>query len=285
MSELYKDYDPETLKKLQRIELEILNDFNNFCKKHEIHYFGVGGTAIGAVRHKGFIPWDDDIDIGFLREDYEKFLELAQKELTDKYKILNTETDHNYPLMTTRLVLKDTIFREECFKDLNCDLGIFLDLYCFDKIYDDDQKMKKEAFKAWFWGKMMILCSIGKPVLYFGGWKARIVKIGCQIINKIFKLFKISPYFFYKKAKKVIIKHNGESTKRVAYFFDPTPFTSIMEIDDILPIQELVYNELMISFPAKVERYLEKRYGNYMELPPEEKRHNHPPYKLDFGKY
>ena len=71
---LYREYDEETLKKLQAIELEILKDFNDLCDKYDIDYFGCGGTAIGAVRHGGFIPWDDDIDVGLLRKDYEKFL-------------------------------------------------------------------------------------------------------------------------------------------------------------------------------------------------------------------
>ena len=66
---LYQAYDPEVLKRVQETELEILKDFIDLCDRHDIDYFGVGGTAIGAVRHQGFIPWDDDIDIGFLRKD------------------------------------------------------------------------------------------------------------------------------------------------------------------------------------------------------------------------
>ena len=82
---LYQAYDPEVLKRVQETELEILRDFIDLCDRHEIDYFGVGGTAIGAVRHQGFIPWDDDIDIGFLRKDYDRFLALAKEELSDKY--------------------------------------------------------------------------------------------------------------------------------------------------------------------------------------------------------
>ena len=79
---LYREYDSETLKKLQTLELEILRDFNDLCDKYDIDYFGCGGTAIGAVRHGGFIPWDDDIDVGLLRKDYDKFMKVAADRLS-----------------------------------------------------------------------------------------------------------------------------------------------------------------------------------------------------------
>jgi lipopolysaccharide cholinephosphotransferase len=76
---LYKEYDEKTLHRLQQIELEILRDFDELCTENGLSYFGCGGTAIGAVRHHGMIPWDDDIDVGLLRKDYEKFLRIARQ--------------------------------------------------------------------------------------------------------------------------------------------------------------------------------------------------------------
>lgn len=122
---MYQAYDPEVLKRVQETELEILKDFIDLCDRHDIDYFGVGGTAIGAVRHQGFIPWDDDIDIGFLRKDYDRFLALAKEELSDKYEVLNAIEDQNYPLPTTRLVKKGTVFHEEPLKNANATLAFF----------------------------------------------------------------------------------------------------------------------------------------------------------------
>lgn len=79
MIERNKPYDPQILKRLHEVQVEILKDFETICKKHHLEYFALYGTAIGAVRHQGFIPWDDDIDVGMLREDYEKFLTIARK--------------------------------------------------------------------------------------------------------------------------------------------------------------------------------------------------------------
>lgn len=283
---LYKEYDKETLKKLQKLELEILDDFAKLCDKYDIDYFGCGGTAIGVVRHGGFIPWDDDIDIGFRRKDYNRFLELAEKEYGDKYHILNAETDSKYPLTTSRWVLSGTKFKEECFKDLDCDFGIFLDLFCFDNISDDPKKMKKQMWSAWFWGKLMILRAIKKPTLYQQGLKSQLIYFCSFIMHYVLKILHISPKWLYRQAMKYATMYQEEETKRVAYMFDPTPFTSIMNVADIVPTQYRMYNDVRIRVPNRIEAYLEVRYGaDYMTPPPEDKRHNHPPYEFDFGKY
>ena len=131
-----KFYEPEQLKHLQKLEMEILTDFKRICDENNLIYFGYAGTGIGALRHKGYIPWDDDIDISMPRKDYERFMELVTEQMGDKYEVLNTETDINYPLATTRLVLKGTKFREYSMKDVDCNWGIFLDLYALDNAAD-----------------------------------------------------------------------------------------------------------------------------------------------------
>ena len=282
MPALYKKYEDATLKKLQNLELEILKDFDELCQRNNIDYFGCGGTAIGAVRHQGFIPWDDDIDVALLRPDYDRFLQYAEEELGDKYYLLNTKNDHSYPLMTTRMVLRGTRFQEECFKDLNCNFGIFLDIYCFDYIPDDERQMKREAIKVWIKGKLMILCAIGKPVLYMKGIKAGLVTVMCECVHVLFKLFHVTPYVFYKSIQKDLMKNNSPSC-RVAYQFDPQLYTSIVDVEDIFPTRKMEFSGLKIRMPLKINAYLEKRYGDYMTLPPEEKRHNHPPFYLNFG--
>ena len=280
---LYQEYKPEVLEKLQKVELEMLRDFAELCEKNNIDYFGVGGTAIGAVRHKGFIPWDDDIDIGFTRKNYEKFISVAKEQYTDKYKLINAETEKNYPLMTSRWIKKGTKFVEEGLRGVDVELGIFLDIYCFDAIADDDKKMRRQGWTAWFWGKLLVLRQVKKPILYFSGFKAGLVRFVCKIVHYMMKIFRISPKFLYKKAKKAAMRYSDEETKRIAYFFDPTPFTSIIDIENVEPTVMYEYSGMNIRMPHKIDAYLSVRYGDYMQLPPEDKRHNHPPYILDFG--
>ena len=127
---------------LQEIEFGLLQQFLSICEQLNLTYYLVCGSALGAAKYSGFIPWDDDIDIGFLRKDYDRFLALAKEELSDKYEVLNAIEDQNYPLPTTRLVKKGTVFHEEPLKNCKCNFGIFLDLYSFDNAADDEKAMR-----------------------------------------------------------------------------------------------------------------------------------------------
>ena len=102
-----REYDAYTLKAVQEIELEMLECFLEICEKHDLTYFAFAGTGIGALRHGGFIPWDDDIDINMPRKDFEKFVEIAKRDYGDRYYFLNATTDEHYPLMTTDGVKKE----------------------------------------------------------------------------------------------------------------------------------------------------------------------------------
>lgn len=281
---LYREYDEKTLKKLQKTELEILKDFDDLCRENGLSYFGGGGTAIGAVRHKGMIPWDDDIDVGLVRKDYVKFLRIAkQKKWREKYNVINAETMENYPLMSTRWCKKGTKFKEDALKTLDGDLGIFLDVYCFDNIPDNELLMKIHGWRSWFWGKLLILYWLDEPVLYFDGFLGKAVTGICKGVHLGMRGLHISPRWLYRHTKRVTTCYDGKETKRVNYMHDPRPFISIMNKSDIFPVRRMEFSGQEICVPAKVEAYLDRRFGDYMTLPPEEKRHNHPPYELDFG--
>ena len=281
---LYKECDEKTLHRLQQIELEILRDFDELCTENGLSYFGCGGTAIGAVRHHGMIPWDDDIDVGLLRKDYEKFLRIArQKKWRRKYKVVNAATMENYPLMTTRWCRKGTKFKEDALKNIDGDLGIFLDIYCFDNIPDNEVLMKIHGWRSWFWGKMLILYWLDEPVLYFGGILGKAVTGTCKVVHKGMRVLHVSPRWLYRHAKRVSGCYNGQETKRANYLHDPRPFISIVEKKDIFPVQRMEFSGQEICEPADVDAYLSRRFGDYMTMPPEDKRHNHPPYELDLG--
>ena len=284
MSATYKEYEPAVLEKIQKIELEMLKDFNELCDRNNIDYFCWSGTGIGVLRHNGFIPWDDDIDIGLLRADYEKFLYCAEEQLSDKYYMLNTKNDPEYPLMTTRMVLKGTVFQEECFKNLHSNFGIFLDLYCFDFVPDDEKVRKKECRLAWLKSKFMILCATGDPVLYITGVKGTIVKCGCKVVHALFHMLNIKPVFFFNSIEKKLLADRNP-TNRVAYQFDTKLDSGLFEVKDLFPTKKMFFENTEIRCPANIEKITELTYGDYMTLPPPEMRHNHPPFNLDFGSF
>lgn len=279
----YKEYDEETLKRIQKTELEILKDFMELCDRHGLDYFGIAGTGIGALRHKGFIPWDDDIDVALPREDFEKFVRYADEELADKYLIMNTEHYVNFPLMTTRLTLKGTQFKEEALKNIDAPLGIFLDIYPFDKVSDNPKESKKQARASWFWSKLLILRSIPFPMLGFRGFKAKLVHAACAVIHFFLALFHVSKKWIYKKAYEAETRYNHyEKTERINFWCDTTPYMNVYKVSDIYPLQKLPYEDVMMNFPANMHENLTGMYGDYMQLPPEDKRKNHYPYALSF---
>lgn len=277
-----REYDEKTLKRVQATELEILKDFMALCDEHKLDYFGIAGTGIGAIRHQGFIPWDDDIDVALPREDYEKFLKLAKEQLSDKYIVMNCETNENYPLMTTRLMKRNTIFREEALKNIDCPLGIFLDIYPFDNISDDPKKFNRQMKEAWFFSKLLILRSIPFPVLGFKGWKAKVVHAACACIHAAMVVCRISKKKLYKKCKEVSTRYNNEETSRLDFLCDTTPYMNIYNKKDIFPLKKMPFEDVMLNFPNNMHENLTGMYGDYMQLPPVEKRKNHFPYQLEF---
>lgn len=272
-------YNKKTLKKLQKVELGILKDFDSICRKNGLQYFLCGGSAIGYVRHGGFIPWDDDIDVGMSRYDYDKFLEIANREYSSKYTVVNNDTNKYFPLMNTRWGLNGTEFRTNDLKDIPGEFGIFLDIFCFDNIPDDDKLMKKQGTRAWLLGKFAVLSGVKKPVVYYNGIK---IDFFLFIGHYVLKLFHLTSSFFYKRALKWSLMYKDDDTKRFAYMFDPKRYTSIVSKKDIYPIKNGKFEGIDVMIPHKIEKYLSVRYGDYMTLPPVEERHNHLPYRLSF---
>lgn len=125
------EIDPR-LRKLQMAELEILNEFVRICEKHDLTYYLVGGTLLGAVRHQGFIPWDDDIDVAMPRADYDRLAEVCGEDLGAEYFYQSPETDPYYFLTYAKIRKNGTEIYEERFKDARFHKGIFIDIFPLD---------------------------------------------------------------------------------------------------------------------------------------------------------
>lgn len=279
-----REYDDATLKKVQSAELEIFKVFIDICDKNNIDYFGIAGTGIGALRHKGFIPWDDDIDVAMLRKDYIKFKEVIKNEnISDKYFIVDAEENENYPLMTGQLMKKGTKFKQYPLKDVECDFGIFLDIFIFDNLSDDAQKLKKQVIQSWVWGKLLILRSIKFPYVPFKGFKRAIVYAICFCVHYLLIICGFSKKKIYNKCKKACTQYNDIETESVGFLCDTNPYWNTIKKSELYPLVELEYEGMKVKFPKDLHGLLQRQYGDYMKLPPVEKRKNHFPYELDFG--
>lgn len=278
-----KFYEPEILQKLQQEILSILDDFLKICEDNHLEYFGIAGTAIGAIRHQGFIPWDDDIDIAMPRRDFEKFLKLVTKQMGDKYQVLNAKTSENYPLMTTRLVKKGTVFIEEVMKDLDCPFGIFLDLYVLDNVSDNPFMYQFQSWSAWFISKLMILRSIPKPTLMQRGLKAKLIWAVCDVVYRFMQLCRISPACLRDRCEAACRHYEKKNTSRMAFLPDTSPYWNLVDKKSYHPLKTYEFEGRILQFPGNIHEMLTNMYGDYMELPPMEKRKTHYPYQLIFS--
>lgn len=280
-----QEYDSEILKKLQKTELEILKDFVKICDKYHLPYFATGGTAIGALRHQGFIPWDDDIDVCMLRKDYEKFMEVAPQEMGDRYVFMTTETEPRYPLMFGKMVKKGTRFVEEAYQQADYPLGIYIDIFPYDKTSEDPAERKKLQKKTWHWGRIHVLTLIPNPKLPDGitGWKEKAALWGCKLIHNFFKLIHFTPQksarYYLKWAKKC---EESDSDLYIDYSYLTGERLMVRE-KEMYPLKKVPFEDMEVCLVREYDRFLRPEYGDYMQLPPEDQRHNHYALYIDFG--
>lgn len=282
MSTTYKQYEPDVLKRLQAAELEILSDFIGICERYNLDYFMYAGSGIGVIRHSGFIPWDDDVDVVMPRKDYTKFLEIIDIEMGHKYKVLTPLIDKKYSSNVTHLQMNNTTFIPYSSKNLKCDLGICIDLFPLDNVPNDEKNKKSQIRKAWILSKLIYLRGSGTPIIPLLGLKKIIAQIICYAAHILLTLFRVSPRWLFKKFEKVSQKYNDQETNVLNTFVDPTPSITYILKDEMYPLQYMDFEGLKVKMPHNYHDQLTRIFGDYMIIPPLEKRVNHCPYKIKF---
>ncbi len=281
MGEKWKElYKTEDLKKLQGIELEMLKDFLKVCEKLKINGILYGGTLLGAVKYKGFIPWDDDVDLALLRDDYECFIKEADKYLDDKYVIQTPYNESKSPFPYAKMRLKGTKYMDYPVRNLPIESGIYIDIYPIDKIPDDEEKRQQQFNEV---RKLMRLyVNRQRPTwdMEPNTIKGFLRKTAKWTLHKYAKLH--SQQFFIEKIDRCMKRYNGEKTKRYAALNSPNYDNIYL---NLLPLEKGIFEGVEVNLPGDYRTHLKMRYGNIDELPPEEERYGHEPYILDFGKY
>lgn len=275
-------YSPETLRRLQLVEYDILKKFDVMCKKHNLEYFAVYGTLLGAVRHKGIIPWDDDIDIAMPRKDYEKLRELVPREFGDGYTFLDATTNPRYPFITGRIMQNGTEFRMLSAKNLPMELGIFLDIFVVENIPDGANAQKRYIRKAWVAEKLCCLRNMPFPNIPYTGLKRTAVYTLCGVASVC--LHVIPAKTLHKIRLKMTTKYKNEDTEYVFFGSGVDMSGGVVKRDKLYPLMEMPYEDMMIPVPCAWDEVLTQMYGtNYMTPLPEGKRSCIIPYKLSFG--
>ena len=253
---------------LKRIQLEILDVVVSFCESHGIKYWLDFGTMLGAVRHKGYIPWDDDIDISMLRSDYDKFKELFNRE-HDRYKFCSYETDAKFYYAFGKVLDLDTVLYEPS-KESGEKLAVNIDIFPMDSAPDP-----KTAAKMYKKRNIYNLMDTAKK--HRGRAKGNILRRFAVRLLKLFAAFFPRATFVKKivrNAKKYInsdFRYIGDFSGSVTSFvFDKSVYDDLIDAD---------FEGRKYKIPAKYDDLLTAYFGEYMEFPPECERVSHHRYE------
>lgn len=269
------------LNKVQKLQFEMAKEVARVCEQNNISYFICGGTFLGAIRHKGFVPWDDDMDFGMTRDNFEKFLEIAQAELGDKYFVQTWETDPGYGLPFAKVRLNGTEYIEKNSQAANMNKGVYVDIFPWDNIADDEADKKKQWYTVHiFWHLLMNKCNY--DYINKNSMLKRIVAWGLKMTSKLFPL-----EFIHKNLYKNLTKYRNVQTEKAANFCEGSPMErETWERKWFTEFDKYQFEDTFFYGPKDWDECLTHFFGDYMTPPPESERAvGHNIIKIDLGIY
>lgn len=261
--------DRDTLRRVQLVQLEIAKEIKRVCDKNGIDYFMDGGTLIGAVRHKGFIPWDDDLDFSMVRDQYERFLEIAPYELGEQFFLQTWYSDKGYGLPFAKIRKNGTLYIEEITEKCNCHQGIFVDIFPYDNLPKDDNERKKQGKILTFLKVLLKAKCRARPA--YGSKRFEMNKfikfVPFIMISKFLK-----KDYLIRTYDSIAQRSNTQNTGRL-YCQCGSKYAKVT-IPEIIfrKTIELPFEDTFFRAPEEYDRYLSSAYGDYMTPPPVEER-------------
>lgn len=253
--------EQETLRKLQVVETEIMDVVHQFCINNNINYSLFAGTALGAVRHKGFIPWDDDIDIFMERSEYERFLDLWNENPVDGYFLQDTRTSAT-SLNHSKVRKDNTILATNLEMETPIHHGIWIDIFPVDKV--PAKKLRQKL--------MICIAIIG--MIYTRGYP---VTNRGKIYEVITSLMLVIPKRLQRKIKiscdKSIMKYKDQEGGFVLRgLYSPDALKLVFPENILKTTESILFENREFKICSDYDRMLTIHYGDYMQLPPEEER-------------
>ncbi len=281
------NYSKEELERLQEALYETLAEVDRICKKHGIRYFVTGGTAVGAYFWQKILPWDDDVDVGMMRPDYERFAKVAQKELGDRFFLQTPETEPHTPFFFMKVRMNGSRFSESTFMHIKMHQGIYVDIFPFDKIPKQkwlERLQHKVLFffnglfiakEIWQW-KHCGKCDIPEPRPR--GWlPCFFTRILVTLLSKrtIYNImYRVQTAFNGGKGQGA--RSRGQVVKNIITKSERVP------VEDIKQAQTVTLGPLQVCAPKDLLLYLNNHYGKVIKDVPDEMKVSHRPAELVF---
>ena len=266
--------DNETLRKVQLAQLEIAKEFRRVCDENEIPYFIDWGSMLGAIRHKGFIPWDDDMDFGMLRADYERFLKIAPEKLGEEYFLQTWDTDPSFPNAFAKIRKKGTVYIEATMEKSNAHNELFIDVFPYDVYPNTPKQAKKAGRTIYCCANTLFIQNKVRPWMHHSSrlkrFLAKCKYIPFWVLSKLIRRDTLK-----KKYTEAMTCANSE---KPVYYYGNVKAISCGEH----PIPAECYDSMIempfenenFKVPVGYDRILTCLYGDYMTPPPEDKRGN-----------
>lgn len=263
---------PMTMAEIQQVSLQIVKKIHELCRQLGLRYYLAYGTLIGAIRHQGFIPWDDDLDIMMPREDYETLQAYFRdhKDALAPLELICPENNPDYPYTIGRVSNSDYLIDTD--NEKPCGLGIFVDIYPLDNVGSDPKTYARQKNTA---SRYASLCFLSTRLRCEKGNTRsplkRLVKYPAFLAAKL-----LGKRFFFRKLRKLATQYRHQDS----------PYTGVVEwgsdgVKDIYPKEwfgngiALPYEDTQLTVPVNYDAVLRQMYGDYMQLPPENQRIAH----------
>ena len=271
-------------RKLQLAELDLLIELDRICREYNIKYFLIGGTLIGAVRHEGFIPWDDDIDVGMLRGDYIRFREVCEQELKDEYYMHDWEKDGCSPLPFTKLRIRNTRVVEDIARNSAAEQEIFIDVFPFDAAPEQFLQQKRQQIRTVLLKKELLIRCGYKMSEHRRGMRKYLNRMLYRMLDLIFLPYTTEE--LREKYEKESLRYANKKTGLCVNLGGAYSYGREMKktscFETCIPA---LFEGQYFWIPKEYDRYLREIYGDYRKLPDKKDRVPRHNIKIDLGSY
>lgn len=277
---IHNHYDPEVLRRVQEAEYELLGAFLKICADNGIETFAVFGTAIGAARHGGFIPWDDDLDMAMLRPDYERLVSVMEAHPDWGYGIAGPGCTQGYYNLLGKFYRKGTVFQTE-YAHGTYPMGINLDIFIYDEVPVEEDARRAQLRHAKTLSRLNMVQNVNMLTRAMSKTAANLVPR--LMAGAAHGLLQVLPRRHFERAyEKNARMGEGSGSGVFEQFNDPWLLEGAMAASEIFPVVPMAFGPVEVPMPRGYDAVLRRQYGDYLELPPEESRRNHHPYLLKF---